>query len=88
MYLVGISYVFDCYGGRRSDRFVVEDSVFLLKLRRGDQIMADRGFKISDSLAFYQCSLIIPPSKHKNLQMTSEDVKCTSKIANMRIYVE
>ena len=37
---------------------------------------------------FYQCSLAIPPSKHTNLQMTKHDVHSTSKIANVRIYVE
>lgn len=84
----GISYVSDCYGGRASDKFIVEDSGFLKKLRPGDQIMADRGFKIHDTLAFWQCSLTIPPSKHRNLQMTSSNVKSTSKIANVRIYVE
>ena len=50
--------------------------------------MADRGFKIQDELAFYQCSLAIPPSKHTNFQMTQAAVKETSKIANVRIYVE
>ena len=67
-YLVGITpnggaicYVSDCYGGRASDKFIVEDSGFLRKLTLGDQIMADRGFKIHDILAFWQCSLVIPP---------------------------
>ena len=50
--------------------------------------MADKGFKIQDELAFYQCSLAIPPSKHTDFQMTKETVKETSKIANVRIYVE
>ena len=93
-YLVGItpngaiSFVSDCYGGRASDRFIVEDCGFFAKLRPGDQVMADRGFKIGDALAFYQCSLAIPPSKAKDLQMSSKDVQSTSRIANVRIYVE
>ena len=71
-YLVGItpngtvSYLSDCYGGRASDQFIVKDSGFLNYLRPGDQVMADRGFKIHDMLAFYQCTLAIPPSKHTN----------------------
>ena len=86
-YLVGItpngaiSYVSDCYGGRASDRFIVKYCGFLSKLRPGDQVMADLGFKISDALAFYQCSLAIPPSKAQDLQMSSKDVKsmkCTN----------
>ena len=50
--------------------------------------MADRGFKIEEMLAFYQCSLAIPPSKCGDLQMSKEQVKSTSRIANARIYVE
>ena len=93
-YLVGItsngsiSYVSDCYGGRASDLFIVKDSGFLKLLQPGDQVMADRGFKIQDILVLYQCSLAIPPSKHNNLQMSKEDVQKTSRIANVRIYVE
>lgn len=50
--------------------------------------MADRGFKITNLLAFYQCSLTIPPSKHGNFPMLAQDVKETSIIANVRIYFE
>ena len=77
-----------CYGGRASDKFIINDSNFLSMLRPGDQVMADRGFKIQEQLSFYQCSLAIPPSKCKDLQMTSNAVRETSKIANVRIYVE
>ena len=93
-YLVGItpngavSYLSECYGGRASDKFIVNDSNFLDFLRPGDQVMADRGFKIQDELAFHQCTLAIPPSKHNDLQMVSSAVQETSKIANVRIYVE
>lgn len=92
--LVGItpngcfSYISDCYGGRASDKFIVEDSGFLKLLQPGDQVMADRGFKIEDLLAFYQCTLAIPPSCHSTLQMSEKDVRETSKIGNVRIYVE
>ena len=54
----------------------------------GDQVIADRGFKIQDILNFHQCTLCIPPSKHTNLQITKEDVAKTSKIANVGIYVQ
>ena len=93
-YLIGItpngsvSFMSNCYGGRASDQFIVKDSGFYNKLQPGDQVMADRGFKIHDSLAFNQCTLAIPPSKHTQLQMTKENVNKTSKIANVRIYVE
>ena len=83
-----VSYLSDCYGGRATDLFMVHDCGFLKYLQPRDQVMADRGFKIKDTLAFHQCTLAIPPSKHNNLQMSKEDVAKTSKIANVRIYVE
>ena len=82
-FLVGITpngaifYISDCYGGRASDKYIVEDSGFLRMLMPGDEIMADWGFKIQDLLGFWQCSLTIPPSKHENLQMTASDVILT-----------
>jgi len=92
--LVGItpngcfSFISDSYGGKASDKFIVEDSGFLKLLQPGDQVMADRGFKIDELLAFYQCHLTSPPSSHTTLQMSRSDVRETSKIANVRIYVE
>ena len=83
-----ISFVSDCYGGRATDKHIVENSSFLQFVQPNDQIMADRGFKIAEMLAFYQCSLAIPPSKCGELLMSKEQVKNTSQIANARIYVE
>lgn len=79
---------FQTYGGKASDKFIVEDSGFLKLLQPGDKVMADRGFHFQDLLAFYQCTLAIPPSSHTTLQMSGQDVNETSKIANVRIYVE
>jgi len=50
--------------------------------------MADRGFKIKTDLASFQCTLAIPPSAALGTQMASKDVKATSNIANVRIYME
>jgi hypothetical protein len=83
-----ISFISECYGGRASDKFIVMDSKFLRMLEPYDQVMADRGFKIRDDLAMYQASLAIPPSAAKDQQMLGADVAETSKIANVRIYVE
>lgn len=53
-----ISFLSNFYGGRASDIFIVQDSKFLNHLQPGDQVMADRGFKVHDILAFHQCYLI------------------------------
>ena len=83
-----ISFASPVYGGRASDAFIVKDCRFLNSLQPYDEVMADRGFKIHDLLSFHQCFLTIPPSKHTNLQMSAKEVKTTSRIANVRIYVE
>ena len=76
------------YSGRASDVTIVRDSGFLELLDPFDQVMADRGFKIKSDLAAKQCTLAIPPSAKKGVQMPSRDVQSTSRIANVRIHVE
>ena len=50
--------------------------------------MVDRGFKIKTNLAMKQCTLAIPPSAAKGVQMVSKDFTLTSHVANVRIHVE
>ena len=83
-----ISWLSPLYGGRASDIHIVRNSGFLDILEPGDQVMADRGFKIKTDLAMRQCTLCIPPSAASGSQMLPRDVKETSNIANIRIYVE
>ena len=83
-----ISWLSPLYGGRASDIFIVRNSGFLDILEPYDQVMADRGFKIKTDLAYKQCTLCIPPSACKGIQMSKEKVQETSNIANVRIYVE
>ena len=82
------TWISPLFGGRASDIHMVRHSGFLNMLQPRDQVMADRGFKIKTDLAFYQCSLCIPPSAAKGNQMTANAVKETSNVANVRIYVE
>ena len=48
-----ISFLSDCYGGKRTDKFITLDSGFYENLERDDEIMADRGFQIRDELLSY-----------------------------------
>lgn len=50
--------------------------------------MADRGFKIREELLLRNASLCIPPSAKAGMQMFAGDVRETSRIGNVRIYVE
>ena len=83
-----ISYVSSCYGGRATDKHITRDCSFLYLLEPTDQVMADRGFKIREDLMSVQATLAIPPSTVGSLQMSSAHVRETSRIANVRIYVE
>ena len=53
-----------------------------------DEVMADRGFKIREELMMRMATLCIPPRKATSVQMLPSDVRKTSHIANVRIYVE
>ena len=50
--------------------------------------MADRGFKITEDLMMHMATLCIPPSCASSMQLLPRDVRETSNIANVRIYVE
>ena len=54
---------------------------FLDILEPYDTVMADCGFKIKSDLTFHRCFLAIPPSAAKGNQMTSSDIRETSKVA-------
>ena len=93
-FLLGISptgyvmFVSDCYGGRASDKYVCNDSGFFYLLERDDEIMADRGFQITEELLLRFCSLSVPPGARTKSQMTSAECKKTKHVANLRIHVE
>jgi hypothetical protein len=53
-----------------------------------NEVMADRGFKIREELMLVMATLCIPRSKAASMQMLPSEVRKTSNIANVRIYVE
>lgn len=93
-YLVGISphgqimFISKAFGGRASDKFIVEKSGFMNYLLPGDEIMADRGFTIDDLLFPLRVKLNIPAFTKNKPQLSAEDVTTTRRIARVRIHVE
>ena len=71
------------YGGRASDRHIVQDSGFLDKISPTDQVMVDRGFPIQSDLVIRQASLIIPPPAQGTEQMTKENVLKAKSVAKL-----
>ena len=55
-----VSFVSLVWGGRTSDKYLTENCGFLDQLLPGDMVMADRGFKIAESVGLKQAKLVIP----------------------------
>ena len=83
-----ISFLSAGWGGRASDKHIVNESGFLNLVNPGDVILADRGFIINSELLMRGAKLEIPPPSSGIEQQTAADVVKTKKIANARIHVE
>ncbi|XP_053382032.1 uncharacterized protein LOC123553248 [Mercenaria mercenaria] len=81
-----ITFVSDMWAGGISDKQITRSCGILDLCERGDAIMADKGFLISDLTTPRGLHLIIPPLKHK--RFSRREVEETRRIANLRIYVE
>ena len=83
-----MSFISKCYGGCASDRHITETCGILEKMNPGDNLMADKGFNISDLLVGKGSKLIIPPFLRDKNRFTKRNCKNTSDIAKARIHVE
>ena len=90
------TFVSPGFSGNASDRFTVEHSGFIDKLKAGQRILADRGFTARDLLARKQAFLTVPsflrssvPSfLRSSAKLSSVEAVQTRKIASVRIRVE
>ncbi len=83
-----IMFISPVYGGRCSDKFITAYSGFLEYLRPGDDVMADRGFTITDLLYERKVKLVIPAFTKRGMQLSEEDTTNTMHIANVRVHVK
>ena len=85
-----IVYVSRGWGGRTSDKYITANSVdFIATLKEGDEVMADRGFDISDVLGDHGVKVTIPNFKGQGRsQLKEREGKRSEKIAEARIHVE
>ncbi|XP_046578747.1 uncharacterized protein LOC124286417 [Haliotis rubra] len=83
-----IMYVSRCYGGRASDVYITKNSGFLNYLLPGDEVMADRGFTISNELYARRVKLNIPAFMKGRKQLSATECIETRRIASVRIHVE
>lgn len=77
----GIIFVSDVYGGSISDREIVIKSNFIAKLNKGEFIMADRGFNISDLLKGNGVLFNIPPFLRGKSHFSEKEVMETRAVA-------
>ena len=83
-----ISFISDGWGGRVSDKHIVENSGYLSYILPGDVILADRGFDVADSIGMRQATLNLPAFTRGHDQLPAKDIEDTRKLANVRIHVE
>ncbi|XP_041377798.1 uncharacterized protein LOC121390126 [Gigantopelta aegis] len=81
-----ITFASDLWAGSISDKQLTLNCGILDLCQRGDSIMADKGFLISDLTIPRGIRLIIPPLKYQ--RFTRRQVEETRRIANLRIDVE
>uniref|UniRef100_A0A1X7TTH8 DDE Tnp4 domain-containing protein n=1 Tax=Amphimedon queenslandica TaxID=400682 RepID=A0A1X7TTH8_AMPQE len=76
-----ISFVSKCWGGKVSDKVLTQESGFLSLLERGDVVLADRGFTISDDVGLVGAKLEIPAFTRGKGQL-SRDVEMTKNLSH------
>ncbi|KAH7965092.1 hypothetical protein HPB49_003306 [Dermacentor silvarum] len=83
-----ISYISECWGGKISDKQLVLQTDFTKYLDYGDEVMADRGFNVTEELAVLGVKVMIPAyTKGKN-QLSQAEVTASREISCRRIIVE
>ena len=83
-----ITFISNGWGGRASDKYITEHSTILGHLLPGDIILADRGFNIEQSAAFYCAKVKVPAFTKGKKQLAGIDVESTRRIAAVRIHAE
>ncbi|XP_068739182.1 uncharacterized protein [Montipora capricornis] len=83
----GVSFISDLYSGAISDRAITTKSGLLEQLEPMDDVMADRGFNLSDLISKKKATLNIP-SFAKGKQLSTKAWTRTRRIAFLRIHVE
>ena len=82
------SEVTTTYGGSASDRQIFERSGIINKCDKGDNIMADRGFKIQDICAAKDIKVNIPTFLKGASQLPGISVIADRKLSNKRVHIE
>ena len=83
-----ITFISKGWGGRVSDQHLTENCGILDQLLPGDQILADRGFTIQETVGLYCAEVKLPPFTKGKKQLTKMDVDFARQLSRVRIHVE
>ena len=70
------------------EKEITQKCEFLEKIEYGDNVMADRGFTISEGIALRCARLLIPVFTRGKSQRSKSEVEMTRQLARVRIHVE
>ena len=83
-----ITFISKGWGGRVSDQHLTEHCGILEHLQPGDQILADRGFNIQDSVRLYCAEVKIPLFTRGKKQLSKMEVDQSGDLSRVRIHIE
>ena len=83
-----VSFISKGWGGRVSDQHLTTECGLLEFLNPGDQILADRGFNIQESVGYYCAEVKLPAYTRGKKQLSQLEVDTTRQLARVRIHVE
>lgn len=83
-----ISFISKPYGGQSSGNVIFEQSGIIHKMNKKDDLMADRGFTVSELCKKHDINLIIPPFLKQQKQFSKEEAIRGRLIARARVHIE
>ena len=83
-----VSFVSELFPGSTSDQEITIQSGLLDNLKRGDEIMADKGFNCQDELASVGAILVTPNFLTDKGQFSTKETEHNKRIASLHVHVE
>ena len=85
-----INFISRAWGGKVSDVHLVRNSGFISMNYHlpGDQILADRGFRLQDDFAQISTELIMPSFTKGHKQLPADSVENSRTMSSVRIHIE
>jgi hypothetical protein len=83
-----VTFLSTCWGGRVSDRQITMESGILDKLLPEDDVLADRGFQMTEDFAIKGAKLVVPAFTKGKKQLSKEEVETSRMMSRARIHIE